>query len=41
MCKSGSAFPYLHSSTLFKWLYLTEFISWWSLSQKWMITVPK
>ena len=36
MCKSDSIFPYLESSSLFKWLL--KFISWQGLSQKWMIT---
>ena len=39
MCKSGSIFPYLKSSTLFKWLL--KFISWYCLSKKWMVTVPE
>ena len=37
ICKSDSTFPYLQRGTLFK--RLLEFISWQSLSQKWMITV--
>ena len=37
MCKSDSIFPCLQSSALFTWLL--KFISWWVLSQKWMITV--
>ena len=32
-------FPYLQRSTLFKWL--SKFISWESLSQKWIITVAE
>ena len=39
MCKSDSFFPYLQSSTLFKWLL--KFISWLVLSKKWMVTVPE
>ena len=37
MCKSGSIFLYLQSSTLFKWLL--KFFQ--RLSQRWMITAPK
>ena len=39
ICKSNSIFPYLQSSTLFKWVL--KFISWYGLSQKWMTTVGK
>ena len=39
MCKSDRMFLYLQSSILFKWTL--KFISWESLSQKWMIAVSK
>ena len=39
MCKSDSIFPYLESTTLFKWLL--KFISWSGSCQKLMVAVPK
>ena len=38
MCKTDSICPFLQSITVFQWHL--KFISWWVLSQTWMITVP-
>ena len=39
ICKCDSIFLYLQRGTLFK--LLLKFISWQSLYEKWVITVPK
>ena len=39
MCKSGSIFPNSQSSAVFEWL--SKFIYWLGLSQKWIQTVPE